>query len=324
MLRASLERLRDRSFTLLTLNYAVGELRYRLGLREHLSGATHARHTVDAGADYVAAVFRDYLAVGGLEPTDLPGRAVLEVGPGDNVGVALQFAAAGAREVVCLDRFSSLRDEAKNREVYRALRTRYAQSGLDFSRVLTPDGAIREGIVDLRVDVPIERAAEHFPREHFDLIISRAVLEHVYDVDAAWASMDALLTPGGKLLHKIDFRNHGFYASLHPLRFLTVPERLWKLISAPDPTLNRRRVSTYERLAREGGYALTVGVTHLASRDEEFVPPRYSWKHGIEYADEDLVFVRRIRPRLVAPFRAMDDRELLISGVFLCAEKARR
>ncbi len=63
------------------------------------------------------------------------------------------------------------------------------------------------------------------PGGSFDVILSRAVLEHVYDLGSAWRSMDTLLAADGIMLHKVDFQNHGMYGSLHPLRFLGVPDR---------------------------------------------------------------------------------------------------
>ena len=86
----------------------MGQVRYRTGLKAHQSGATHSRHSPEQGANYVASVFRDYLDAGGLSVADLQGASVLEVGPGDNLGVAALFAAAGAKKVVCLDRFRAI------------------------------------------------------------------------------------------------------------------------------------------------------------------------------------------------------------------------
>ena len=323
MIRAQLQRIRDRSFILLTLNYIVAQIRYRLGERKHLSGATHAQWSAEEGLDYVLSVFADYLEAGGLTIADLRGMSVLEVGPGDNLGVAACFAAAGARRVVCIDRFDTARDEQKNRAVYRLLAcSGRAPAELDFRDVITPVGELISPIIEHRVGLAIEKAVSELQPGSFDLIVSRAVLEHVSNLEQAWASMDALLTSGGLALHKVDFRNHGLYASLHPLRFLTVPTGVWRWVSAPDPTLNRRRVSTYEQLAGGAGYRFRIGVTHLASREAEFKPPRDTWINGKDFTADDVARIEAIRPKLVEPFRSMSLRELLISGIFLAAQKS--
>src|SRR5215218_1948090 len=49
--------------------------------------------------------FEHYLKYSGLTRESLKGQTVLEIGPGENAGVALRFLAAGATEVVCIDKF---------------------------------------------------------------------------------------------------------------------------------------------------------------------------------------------------------------------------
>jgi 2-polyprenyl-3-methyl-5-hydroxy-6-metoxy-1,4-benzoquinol methylase len=63
------------------------------------------------------------------------------------------------------------------------------------------------------IGVGIEAANTEFEPATFDLIISRSVMEHTYQSDAAFRVMDWLLKPGGKMLHKIDFRDHGIFSS---------------------------------------------------------------------------------------------------------------
>jgi SAM-dependent methyltransferase len=315
-----LERVRDRSFALLSANYVVGQMLNRLG-RGHRSGATHSRFTLAQGVEYVTRVVDDYLRMAGWSAADLRDKRILEIGPGDNLGVALLFASAGATTVVCLDRFVSVRDEDRNRAVYRELANTVRPEFGDVRKLLDDQGAISAPNIHLKTGVAIERAMDLLHRGSFDVILSRAVLEHVYDLSAAWRSMDALLAANGIMLHKVDFRNHGIYGSLHPLRFLGVAEPLWTLVSTPDPTLNRHRLSAYEELAADSGHSLHCAVTHLSSRDAEFVPPRVGWRQGEDYTVDDLRFVEESRALLIEPFRSMSARDLLINGVFLRVRK---
>ncbi len=319
MLR-QLEQVRDRSFALLSANYVVGQMLNRMG-RGHRSGATHSRFSLDKGVEYVVRVVHDYLSMAGWDVADLRGKRVLEVGPGDNLGVALLLASAGASTVVCLDRFVSVRDEERNRAVYRRLADTAPPEFGSVGALLDGQDSIRSPNIHLRTGVAIERATDMFPPGSFDVILSRAVLEHVYDLSAAWRSMDTLLSADGIMLHKVDFRNHGIYGSLHPLRFLGVSEPLWTLVSTPDPTLNRQRLSAYEQLAADHGHSLHCAVTHLSSRDVEFVPPRAGLRQGEDYTLDDLQFVEESRALLVEPFRSMSARDLLINGVFLRVRK---
>jgi hypothetical protein len=123
------------------------------------------------------------------------------------------------------------------------------------------------------------------------------------------------------MLHKIDFRCHGFYQALHPLWWLTVPDWLWHTVSSPDPTLNRARRPVYARLAEESGYSCQIRITHLATRPEELVPHLNRLDSDAAVRADELALIERIRPRLVAPFREMAAEDLLINGIFLSAVK---
>jgi SAM-dependent methyltransferase len=316
----TLERWRDSSFTLMTLSYFAGQVRNRLG-RGHLSGATHSRMTPEGGAEYVLRVVRDYLRAAGWSASDLRGKRILEVGPGDNLGVALLMASAGAERVVCLDRFQTARSESRNNEVYRLLAEKAKGEFGDPGKLIDSRGELATSIIEWSRDVPIEDAARRFGPGSFDLIVSRAVLEHVFDLERAWQNMDTLLSPGGLMLHKVDFRNHGLFVPLGPLGFLTVPEPLWTWISSPDPTLNRQRASAYEALATRTGYEWSLPVTHLSTRDEEFDPPVDVLKEGLHFGRSDVDHVEGIRPRLAMPFKRMTTQDLLINGVFMRARK---
>src|SRR5229473_2762503 len=59
------------------------------------SGTTHARKTLQQSLDYINQVFEDYLIYSGISVNMLQGKRILEIGPGDNLGVALKFLLAG-------------------------------------------------------------------------------------------------------------------------------------------------------------------------------------------------------------------------------------
>lgn len=322
-MRSALERVRDRSPALLTLNYCAGQLLYRLGLRSHLSGATHRTHSVEDGAEYVTRVFHDYLTVSGLRADDLAGQRILEIGPGDNLGVALLFAAHGAADVTCLDRFAPARDEEKNRAIYQAVLAGLPPAARARARDVLDVNGVPGRPLQVRRDLAIEDAASALPAGSYDCIVSRAVLEHVFDPAAAWASMNALAAPGALLIHKIDFRNHGFYDSLHPLAFLKTPTWLWPWLSSPDPTLNRHRTSSWESLAIRDGYAPSIMVTHLSLETDEL--PLNGLRWPIEIASRpEREALARLRPHLARPFNTSTLDDLAVSGIFLVARKRGR
>src|SRR5437879_4646188 len=93
--------------------------RFASGNTETLHGSTHSRKTISESLSYIEDQFADYLKYSGLTAKDLRGKRILELGFGDNLGVALRFLAAGAARVVCLDKFYSRRDPDHQKEIYR-------------------------------------------------------------------------------------------------------------------------------------------------------------------------------------------------------------
>jgi len=317
-----LQAARERSNTVQTAHYLATQALFRIGLRRHQSGAVHHGWNAERTRAYVSEVFQDYLHYGTLSSADLVGRRVLEIGPGATLGVALLFAAHGAAEVVCVDRFESERDDALNRAVYAGIvaslqgeARRRAQACLDET------GIIRRGTIRYNFGQPVEEIERVFDPASFDLIVSRAVLEHVYWPEQAWRSMDRVLRPGGRMLHKVDFRCHSFYEHRHPLHFLTVSDWLWRWLSAPDPTLNRARLSRYVELMRAHRHRDAIYITHLSDREQELKPHVVRQPSGFTASTSQLQMIERIRPMLAAPFREASVEDLIVNGAFIVAVK---
>lgn len=303
--------------------------RARLGRHRAHGGATHERLDLGESVAYIDEVFGDYLRYSSLRAGDLAGARVLEVGPGDNPGVALRFLAAGAERVVCVDRFLLWRDPSQQREILRAVVARLApEERARLEGVVTPDGELVAGSRRLEMieGVLIERADSRFPPASFDLIVSRAVLEHVLDVDRSLAVMDRLLAPGGTMLHKVDFRDHGMFtdAGMHPLTFLTVRERVWRWTGRNGDGLNRRRRDAYRAALIRLGYSHRILVTHVAGVAGELVPPRETLERGRDLPADALSSAAELRPLLAPEFRELDDEDLLIDGIFFEARKPAR
>ena len=247
---------------------------------------------------------------------------MLEIGPGANLGVALLFIAHGAREVICVDRFESDRDDDFNRKLYASIVNSLSGEARERARTcLDATGLITGGRIQYRFGSPVEEIDRVFEPRSFDLIVSRAVLEHVYSPEQAWRSMDHVLKPGGHMLHKVDFRCHSFYEHLHPLHFLTVPDWLWNLISAPDPTLNRARLSRYTSLLAKYGYRDSTYITHITGQAAELRPHVKRTERGFQAETEQARMIERIRPDLAARFRSSTLEDLVVNGAFVIATK---
>jgi SAM-dependent methyltransferase len=315
----------DRSPILAGLNYTKGQVLNRLKLRGHHSGATGLSMPVEDATNYARRVVADYVRYGADgDPERLNGKDVLEIGPGDNLGVALLLLAKGARTVTCIDGFAPNFDPNHNSQIYRAI-----YDGLNAAEqervvvTLRSDGAtVGGGRLISRYDVPIDAVEPPLKARSYDIIISRAVLEHLGDLRRGWKNMVTCLRVNGEMWHKVDFRNHNLFGEIHPLYFLTVPDNLWNLISSPDPTMNRLRRPTYRELAArdflESHHYLThiIGESEIAPHVDDLVP-------GTHYSQRHLDMVRAIRPRLLKDFSDYSDEDLLVTGVFLTVRGVR-
>ena len=303
------------------------KIRFRMGYVSSLKGATHQGKSLERSLDYIDEVFTDYLQYAGVGPDALAGRRVLEIGPGDNLGVALKFLAAGCSQVVCLDKFFARRNEAQQLLIYRAMRERL--SGIERKR-FAESVNLEEGFIpnperlQYLYGAGIEGARDLLSPESFDYIISRAVLMEISDSDAAFASMDWLLKPGGYLIHKIAplrdyemFRSHGY----NPLEFLTIPEWLYRQMVSDCGGPNRRLVTYYRHKMVELGYAATIHIVNLVGSHLKLPPGGVTLTPEMAGYDRAAALVRDIRPRLEPVFGHLEDTDLMVEDTFLVARK---
>jgi len=259
--------------------------------RPALGSSEVERHSAQGFVDSIEGYFADYLSVAGLRPDDLNGLSVLELGSGDSYGVALKFIQHGARRVVCTDRFKSPRSMAGETRVYRQL-LEAAGSETERQRLsqavqFTDAGfAIDERWIQTLI-APAEQLGQYLRGEQFDLIISRATLEHVYDLEGVFRSISDVLRPGGRTVHMVDFENHDLFAAQGPVYFLRFPRWLWQLASSHSGLPNRRRKSDFLSLTAKYGLVLEWIIdTALLLSEEGRAARTYLSESPI--SDEDL------------------------------------
>lgn len=257
----------------------------------NVSGRGRGRDGGEA-ARYFASVLRDYEIIAeaaGLvaDPKELfRGRRVLELGPGNTRSITLSARVRGATMAAGWDAFDvQSRDETYLRPIYEAVLENLGESG-GFARAQ-----------ELTRDIQVHRDAGTLLASgtKFDLVLSRAVLEHVRDIDRLYRELDGLLSDDAVLIHKVDLRCHGFRLN-HELDFLLFPERLWRGLTSHIGEPNRVRYPDY----------LAVGERY------GFVPLYASSTHVIPLAE-----VRRVRKNLAVPFRDMPDDVLSVLGFWM-------
>lgn len=275
-----------------------------------LTGQTGRGDGARESPEDIAAYFRqcvaDYLSFAGVPAGQaagyFAGTTVIEYGPGDFPGVAVLMLVAGAHKVYAVDRFAMVRLSEKNVGVWHAL-------------VAAMDDAQKQRARSLLNDP--SHPAEGFKREHIeyvvrahgfsglqaqaDLVISRAVLEHVDDLPGTFADMRAALKPGGVAMHLVDLKSHGLHRS-NPLDFLEWPNWLWSLMYSHKGVPNRWRLDYYRRI-----------VQALAVLEVRLEPT-----HTASAAD-----VAAVRDKLAPAFRDVDDADLACLGMWVGFRKLR-
>ncbi|HZE73313.1 MAG TPA: methyltransferase domain-containing protein [Pyrinomonadaceae bacterium] len=322
---------RSKSVTILFRIYDNWRLRRQInsGNIETVHGSTHTRKSTEESLRYINSQFEDYLNYSGLSAQQLAGKTILELGFGDNLGVALKFIAAGAKRVVCLDRFYSARDTAHQVEIYSALRQMLSEDEkARFDSAIKIGSEIElHGAVQCIYGTSLEQVADETVRnqQKFDLIISRAVLEEIYEPDSTFSAMNRLLASGGYLLHKIDLSDYGIFRDrgMHPLTFLTIPDWIYRLMASDAGIPNRRRIGYYQRRMAELGYDAKFFVTSVLGTGP-LEPHKQALESNIDYSQATLDLISQVRPQLSRKFRHLNDEELLIDGIFMVARRAEK
>lgn len=314
---ATVKRLVRSSVSLSCLAYMADDWRYgrrlKSGRLDTVSGTAHAGLPLDQSLAYIERVYSGYLAYAGVERI---GGIVAEIGPGDNSGVALMLLGNGADEVHAIDRYRSRRDPDQQRRIYRALSERH---GLDALFDGDPDEENIRGLIH-----HVGQPAEILFRENsltFDAILSRAVLEHLYDPLQALDGMLAALRPGGIMVHRIDLRDHGMFKDHPPLTFLTIPDGIHRRMTHYSGRPNRVLLADYRRWLERSGADGKLTISHVACVEGDIEPPVEWNRIDPEWRRRGLDSVAAVRPRLASRFRRETDEDLAVAGCVLVVRK---
>jgi SAM-dependent methyltransferase len=158
--------------------------------------------------DYALGGGRMYLAI--LAGEFLKGKTVLEIGPGTNFGFPLIMACHGAKVMVA-DRFLTPWDDHYHPKFYSQLRDSLKKhwaliDTTPLDRILSVGDYAPESIT--LYSSALEELSV-VPDRSVDVVISNAVLEHVYDLPTAFAHLARVTKPGG--LRRSQGRRRGRY-----------------------------------------------------------------------------------------------------------------
>ncbi|HLO76175.1 MAG TPA: methyltransferase domain-containing protein [Magnetospirillum sp.] len=161
---------------------------------DHSPLAVAARYAITTAEQYLAMCLRHGI------PVD--GTALLEIGPCGNMAAPLLLACMGMRVSVA-DRYPPQWDDG-HAELYEMILGQWKR----------PDGALRaalrqrgwDGIVTVLAE-PAERLTS-LDDGSMDVVVSNAVLEHLYDLGGAVAELARVSRPGAWHFHQFDLRDH--------------------------------------------------------------------------------------------------------------------
>jgi SAM-dependent methyltransferase len=255
----------------------------------------------------------------------IEGRTILEIGHGDNFGVALLFLAHGAKQFITVDRFESERNSTREWEIYRALRARLnAEQKERVDQVFqVHEARFTSSPLLLKVTGRgIEEIRGEIQPLSLDLILSRAVLEHIFELKAAINKMDELLKPGGQMIHHIDFRDHKIFSGcgFHPLTFLKVPTFLYPWMTKDIGGPNRHFISFYKKKMSEMNYHFNFYVSQVLY-DRPLKGQVQTLQEGIHFTQEELGTLENLRKSFCKALRELPTEDLLIEAAHLVAKK---
>lgn len=254
-----------------------------------------ARYFQDCVTDYAQQLG----ASDGLIDPFVRGKVLLEYGPGDLPGVAALMCAHGAAKVYCVDRFPLVTLSDKNAHALQRLIDAEPEHRRAGAQACLRDGRVEHGFDPRRIEYLVRPSGLSQLRDAVDLVYSRAVLEHVDDLESTFSDMVAAMRPGALAIHLVDLRSHGLHRR-NPLDFLAWSSTLWKLMYSAKGVPNRWRIDRYRDIIGK----LPVDVLAL---------------QATRLAEPELVAA--VRPALARPFRGVGDEDLRWLGFWLVFRK---
>lgn len=271
--------------------------RFVPGAYVRMTGETgRGRESVPAQdtARYFLECIHEYMDVLGARRSELDtfwrDQQIVEYGPGDIPGAALLLAGLGAKSILCADRFALLRFDDYQRSVIKELSALLPDdaSRRRLDACFKTPGHFDSGLADTVIKYVVTPSGLVGREAVADIVLSRAVLEHVDDLPATFMDMAHALRPGARAIHKVDLKSHGLHRR-NRLDFLTWPERLWGMMFSSKGAPNRLRLDRYRELAPRAGLVVErIEVCERADAEE----------------------LRQIRPHLAKPFKALSDDDL--------------
>jgi len=254
-----------------------------------------ARYALSIATGYIKKIH------GGIKA--IKNKSILELGPGINFGTALILLCWGAKKVAVSDRFLAQYNDNYHSQVYQEIVNLLT---VDYPNINT--SPITDCIKNIShktqglytIQSSLEKLSSIFPNE-FDITLSNAVFEHLYNPMSAFESLYDCMTDGAIGHHQVDFRDHRNFDK--PLEFLLLDELSFHALMQDASCEFGNRIRPYQMqymFEMVGFKDISVDINMTANN---------------EYLSNFLV---RLRPRKSSNFSEIDAEHLKpISGNFL-------
>jgi hypothetical protein len=304
----------------------------RFGIKSDQIGQSSSLSSLDRDASELPAqvakiqnIYRQYLHYAEWQPAMMAGKRMLELGPGFTIGVPLMFAADGAEHAVGLDKFVPFQNGPFYEKLYALLRgtlSQREQANFDAAIQLSPRITLNSSRLTYVYGKDVTECVQELGPATYDLIVSNAVLEEMYDPTPVFEAQDRLLRPGGLMIHKIDLGDYGMFSKhgFHPLEFLTVPDWAYRRMVESSGQPNRRLVDYYRDTVARLGYQSTIYIARVLG-SPEVREPKTQLQPGADYSAETVRVLDEIRPELLPRYRSLPNSDLLVQGIILVARK---
>jgi len=231
----------------------------------------------------------------------LKGKTILEYGPGDLPGVGFLFVAFGAKKVYCVDRFPLVNKSAFNQEVIANIYESLDHNKQSLVKKLLIDETNPGlGFKNESMEYLVTKNGTSNLQSEVDLVISRAVLEHVGDLNATFRDMQMAMKPQSTAVHLVDLKSHGLHRK-NPLDFLTWPKLLWDLMYSQKGVPNRWRLDKYKSIINSAHFEnIIIHSTGDVSAEQ----------------------IQEVKPYLAKMFREVSDMDLGCLGFWLIFKKS--
>jgi len=230
------------------------------------------KYNINTWINYIDEVYDDYLIHSNLNEANLEGMKVLEIGPGENLGLALKLIANGVSKVVCVDKFNSLTDGNSQRKIYNHIINNLTEKQKTLSeqalKISNDDCIFNADHIEYNNCSVVDLVKKY--ENTFDLVISRAVLEHIHNIGDVLEATNKLLTNGGLAIHEVDFRDHGMFTmyGLHELAMYKIDDLTWEKMSSNIGAPNRKTVNYYINFYKNNSYDVNVNVVRTFNKPE--------------------------------------------------------